>query len=143
MAPNRTQPDAFTLPLPSACSMPYARGWRRAEAHLRSGGAMEIDLSPNWDPDEMTGFRDRLKANRHQADIPTIPPPAGCSDEYTLGWRCAEDCMRDWMGELCDLPSEDAMPPEWSVEETAGFRDRVARAQNPDGGQVLPFRLRT
>jgi hypothetical protein len=143
MPPSRTRPDAFTRPLPPGCSMPYARMWRRAEAHLRNGGAMEIDLSQNWDPDEMTGFRDRLKANRHQADIPTIPPPAGCSDNYALGWQCAEDCMRDGMGELCDLTDPVGIPPGWSPEEAAGFRDRVARGQNPDGGQVLPLRPRT
>lgn len=78
-------------------SIPYTLGWRRAEAHLRSGGAMEICLSKNWEPDEIAEIRDRLKANHHQPVIPTIPPPAVCSEEYALGWHCAGDYMRDGM----------------------------------------------
>lgn len=61
-----------------------------------------------------------------QADtVPSLLPYEGCSREYSRGWRCAEEWLRNRME-----AERIALPEEWSPEKAAGFRDRVAVAAN-------------
>lgn len=71
-----------------------------------------------------------------QTTVPSLPPPDGCSEQYALGWRGAERWLRRG-GEL-----EGELPPEWDPELASGYRARLARSRNPEGGRVLTFKPR-